>query len=71
MFVYGDSKQSCLVAVLNVSEEKLAKLKSEVGASSDEDLKKKIIDIFEKERKENNLNSLEGIKDVHIDTENW
>ena len=59
------------MAAVNVNENNLEKLKSELGASNEDDLKKKIISLFDKERKSNNLNSLEGIKDVYVDTKNW
>lgn len=77
IFVYGDSLKSCLVAVLSLEKENLVKLAKEMGIEdngdleNNEELKKKILELFVKHNKENKLNSLEKIKGLIIDCGSW
>lgn len=76
IFVYGDSLQSCLVAVVWIEPENLRKMGANLGIHEDdlvnsENFKQALMNEFLKIAKEKNFNSLEKIRGLVIETESW
>jgi len=74
-YVYGDSLKSCLVGVINVDSHQLEKFAKEFGLegstadvlSKSPAVKKQYLILMDKIAKEKKLNSLEKLKDIHIE----
>ena len=79
IYVYGDSLQSVLIAVINVEGPNLAKFAKEFGIKEESfeklaenlNVKKKYIELFDIIAQGKKLNSLEKLKDVHIETKTF
>lgn len=73
IFVYGDSLQHSLVAVIVPDPEHVKKYQDEHGIQDEvyenDDFKKMILSEMEAKAKENNLSSLEKIRKVHLTSE--
>lgn len=76
--VYGDSLKSCLIAIVNIvgdNVEKFARQYNIEGSKDDlvtnEDFKKKVVEVLNKKGKEKNFNSLEMIRGVIVESKDW
>ncbi len=77
IFVYGDSLKSFLVAVVNIEPNGVIKLAGEFGLKTEnasaiaksQEFKAKLMNLFNSLCQPHKLNSLEKIRDVHVETE--
>lgn len=76
VYVYGDSLKSAVIGVVNIERAALVKFAAEFGIAGDDPdrlardpaVKKKVLELFDGLAKAKKLNSLEKLKDVHIET---
>lgn len=79
VYIYGDSLKSCLVGVICVEKPSLLKFAAEFNIQGNDaqelakksEVKKKYIELLDQSAKVSKLNSLERVKDVYIEVENW
>ena len=78
VFVYGDSKKSSLIAIVNIVGDDIVKLAQEFNINDsreelaqNKDLKNKIVELINNKAKKKNFSSLEMIKGILIETKDW
>lgn len=79
IYVYGDSMKSCIVGILNVEQPALEKFADEFGIAKDpntpldknREVKKKYLELLDSIAKQKKLNTLEKLKDIHIEVKTF